>query len=89
MSARREELTRIAARLFAFYDWCAQAGIDELTTLATTIETWWPAIEAFIHTGITNAPSPIAALTLKFVPSAPAWKSGRPTTCPRKKSRRS
>lgn len=31
-------------------DWLA-----ELTTLATTIETWWPAIEAFLDTGITNA----------------------------------
>jgi transposase len=45
----------ISRRLFAFYDWCARAEIDELTTLATTIETWWPAIEAFIGTGITNA----------------------------------
>jgi hypothetical protein len=23
--------------------------------LATTIETWWPAILAFLHTGLTNA----------------------------------
>ena len=46
---------QIAARLYTFYDWCARADIDELTTLAMTVETWWPAIEAFIHTGITNA----------------------------------
>ena len=46
---------QIAARLYTFYDWCARADIDELTTLATTVETWWPAIEAFIDTGITNA----------------------------------
>lgn len=45
----------IDRRLFAFYDWCAGTDIDELHTLATTVETWWPAIEAFIHTGITNA----------------------------------
>lgn len=45
----------IADRLHAFYAWCAQADIDELTTLATTVETWWPAILAFIDTGITNA----------------------------------
>jgi hypothetical protein len=25
--------------------------------LATTIHAWWPQIEAFIHTGITNAAS--------------------------------
>jgi transposase len=46
---------RIAAQLFVFYDWCAATTIDELHTLAGTIETWWPEIEAFIDTGITNA----------------------------------
>lgn len=45
----------IDRKLFAFYDWCANTTIDELHTLATTVETWWPAIEAFIDTGITNA----------------------------------
>ncbi|HEY5453968.1 MAG TPA: ISL3 family transposase [Acidothermaceae bacterium] len=45
----------IDRRLFAFYHWCANTDIDELHTLATTVETWWPAIEAFIVTGITNA----------------------------------
>ena len=42
-------------RLYVFYDWCAAANIDELSTLANTIETWWPAIEALIHSGVTNA----------------------------------
>jgi transposase len=37
----------IARRLWAFYRWCADADIPELTTLAETIETWWPAIEVF------------------------------------------
>ncbi|MFL4909579.1 transposase [Streptomyces sp. MMS24-I2-30] len=27
------------------------------TLLATTVETWWPEILAFLHTGITNAGS--------------------------------
>ena len=31
--------------------WCADAQIPELTTLAETIETWWPAIEVFLTTG--------------------------------------
>ena len=35
--------------------WCADAQIPELTTLAETIETWWPAIEVFLTTGLTNA----------------------------------
>ena len=42
-------------RLFAFYDWCARADVPEVTTLARTIEAWWPQILAFIDTGITNA----------------------------------
>jgi transposase len=45
----------IAAQLYVFYDWCASTTIDELHTLAGTVETWWPEIEAFIDTGITNA----------------------------------
>jgi transposase len=45
----------IAAQLFVFYDWCASTTIEELHTLATTIETWWPEIAAFLDTGITNA----------------------------------
>jgi transposase len=46
---------QIAAQLDLFYTWCARANLAELNTLATTVETWWPAIEAFIATGITNA----------------------------------
>jgi transposase len=42
-------------RLWTFYSWCAYADIPELTTLAETIETWWPAIEVFLTTGLTNA----------------------------------
>ncbi|NKY21039.1 ISL3 family transposase [Tsukamurella spumae] len=45
----------IQARLYQFYTWCADAELPELTRLATTIEAWWPAILAFIDTGITNA----------------------------------
>jgi hypothetical protein len=48
---------RIRQRLHAFYDWCAQAGVPELHRLATTVARWWPAIETFIVTGITNAKS--------------------------------
>jgi transposase len=45
----------IRNRLYAFYRWCVDAQIPELTTLAETIETWWPAIEVFLTTGLTNA----------------------------------
>ena len=47
--------SEISNRLFAFYDWCARADVPEVTTLATTIEAWWPQILAFIGTGTTNA----------------------------------
>jgi transposase len=47
----------ISHRLYRFYTWCADAGIPELERLAGTIQTWWPAIEAFLHTKITNAKS--------------------------------
>jgi transposase len=48
---------RIRQRLGAFYHWCAATDLPELHRLATTIERWWPAIEAFLLTGITNAKS--------------------------------
>ena len=47
----------IRDRLWVFYQWCADARIPELTTLAETIE--WPAIEVFLTTGL-NTPGPRA-----------------------------
>jgi transposase len=44
-------------RLWAFYRWCADTDISELHRLATTVQAWWPQIEAFIRTGVTNAAS--------------------------------
>lgn len=49
---------QISHRLWTFYRWCADnTDIPELHRLAGTIEAWWPQIEAFILTGITNAAS--------------------------------
>ena len=31
---------------------CADADNPELTTPAETIETWWPAVEVFLTTGL-------------------------------------
>jgi len=42
-------------RLHRFLSWCIDSQIPELLTLAATIDTWWPEINAFITTGITNA----------------------------------
>jgi transposase len=41
-------------RLHRFLTWCADSQIPELLTLAATVDTWWPEINAFIGTGITN-----------------------------------
>jgi transposase len=54
-AARGGDRAEIRDRLYTFYRWCADAHIPELTTLAETIATWWPAIEVFLTTGITNA----------------------------------
>jgi transposase len=48
---------QISGRLHRFYTDCADSGVPEIERLATTVQTWWPQIEAFIHTGITNATS--------------------------------
>lgn len=45
----------IFGHLYAFYYWCAWTTSEELRSLAGTVETWWPEIEAFIGTGITSA----------------------------------
>ncbi len=42
-------------RLHRFLSWCIDSQIPELLTLATTVDTWWPEINAFVTTGITNA----------------------------------
>jgi len=42
-------------RLHRFLSWCIDSQIPELLTLAGTVDTWWPEINAFIATGITNA----------------------------------
>jgi transposase len=43
--------------LYRFYQRCADADVPELERLASTVETWWPEILAFLYTGITNAGS--------------------------------
>jgi transposase len=49
-----EQVSRLLHR---FYQRCADSGLPELDRLATTVQTWWPEILAFLHTGITNAGS--------------------------------
>ncbi len=49
------EPERIRHRLWRFYDACLQADMPETTRLATTIETWWPAIAVALTEQVTNA----------------------------------
>jgi transposase len=42
-------------RLFRFYDAALVADMPEATRLAETVQTWWPAIEAFLRLRVTNA----------------------------------
>jgi transposase len=42
-------------RLHRFLSWCIDSQIPELLTLAATVDAWWPEINAFVTTGITNA----------------------------------
>ena len=42
-------------RLHRFLTWCIDSQIPELLTLAATVDDWWPEINAFVTTGITNA----------------------------------
>ena len=48
---------QVAGLLYQFYYRCAVSGLAELERLATTVQTWWPEILTFLHTGITNAGS--------------------------------
>jgi len=57
LARTRPNRSTISHRLYRLYTWCADSAVPELERLARTIETWWPCIEAFIATGITNATS--------------------------------
>ena len=45
----------VRARLERFDRLAAEADVPKLTRLATTIETCWPAVEAFLRLRVTNA----------------------------------
>src|SRR4051794_215575 len=49
------EPTQIREALWRFYDAAAAADMPETTRLATTIETWWPAILVALTEEVTNA----------------------------------
>ncbi len=51
---------------YRFGAWCALfAHVPEIVTLAETIDTWWPEIEAFLRLNITNARTEGSNRTIK------------------------
>jgi len=67
LARTRPDRETIARLLHRFYARCAATNLLELHRLATTIETWWPEILAFLHTGITNAGSEGANRVIKTI----------------------
>lgn len=55
LSATCPDRSGISHPLWRFYDQAAHSRSPAIHRLAATIETWWPAIEAAITTGYTNA----------------------------------
>jgi hypothetical protein len=73
------ERSRISWKLWVFLTWRADSGLPELERLARTIDTWWPQIEAFLLTGITNAASKGHNRVIKLT-SRCAYGSATPIT---------
>jgi transposase len=61
---------RIGHLRWKFLTWCADSDIREARQLATTIDRWWTEIEAFIHTGHSNAKSEGINRVIKLVARA-------------------
>lgn len=66
LAARRPTREQISNAKYRFGAWCALfANIPEIKTLAETIDTWWPEIEAFLLLNITNARTEGSNRTIK------------------------
>ena len=57
VSATDPQRSQLLERLRAFYTPAASSRSPEVHRFAATIETWWPAVEAVITTGHSNARS--------------------------------
>jgi transposase len=54
-------------RLRTFYQWCAQAGVPELTRLAKTVSAWEAQVLAYHTTGLSNGPTEAVNLLIEKV----------------------
>ena len=57
LAGTHPDRAQIRDRLWRFYDRAAASSSPEVHRLAATIEAWWPAVEAAITTGYSNARS--------------------------------
>ena len=68
LARRRPTRDMISTAKYRFAAWCALfATIPEIVTLAETVETWWPEIEAFLRPNITNARTEGSNRTIKQI----------------------
>ncbi|MGI8678690.1 MAG: ISL3 family transposase [Jatrophihabitans sp.] len=68
LARRRPTWDMISNAKYRFAAWCALfSNIGEIVTLAETIETWWPEIEAFLRLNITNARTEGSNRTIKQI----------------------
>ncbi|WP_338017699.1 ISL3 family transposase [Streptomyces adustus] len=58
---------RIGHARWKFLTRCADSDLPEVRQLAVTVDRWWPEIEAFIHTGHSNAKSEDINRIIKLV----------------------
>jgi transposase len=58
---------RIGHARWKFFTWCADSDLPEVRQLAVTVDRWWPEIEAFLHTGHSNAKSEGINRVIKLV----------------------
>ncbi len=71
---------QIRSRLDRFYRLAAHADVPELTRLATTVETWWPAIEAYLRLRITDARTEGCNRKIKQLKRVACGVKARPAT---------
>ena len=62
--------------------WCIDSQIPELLTLATAIDTWWPAVNAFMTTPVLPTPAPRATTGSSNRSNAPRVDSETARTQP-------
>jgi transposase len=54
-------------RLVELYEWAVAVEVDEITRLATTIDTWQDEVLAFFDTRASNAPTESANVKIKSI----------------------